>query len=79
MNDNEKKTFPVFVSSLCRQANLWDLRAQIYEDIGKKTYVYVDEQFKRRNTKQQKDLEAVDELISRVREANVTSSLICRM
>ena len=70
MNDNESKTFPVFVSSLCRRANLEDLRARIYDDIGKKTYVYVDEQFKHRNIKQQEDLAAADELISRVREAN---------
>lgn len=70
MNDKERKTFPVFVSSLCRRANLWDLRAKIYEDIGKSTYVYVDEQFKPRNIEQQEDLEAADELIGRVREAD---------
>ncbi|MCU7864616.1 MAG: DUF4062 domain-containing protein [Candidatus Thiodiazotropha sp. (ex Lucinoma borealis)] len=70
MNNDDNKTFPVFVSSLCRRANLEDLRAKIYEYIGKKTYVYVDEQFKHRNIPQQEDLEAADELISRVREAN---------
>ncbi len=70
MNNVQGKTFPVFISSLCRRANLQDLRAKIYEDIGKKTYVYVDEQFKHRNIEQQDDLEAADELISRVREAN---------
>jgi len=70
MNDNESKKFPVFVSSLCRRANLEDLRARIFCDIGKKTYIYVDEQFKHRNIKQQEDLMAADELISRVREAN---------
>jgi hypothetical protein len=70
MNNSKKKTFPVFVSSLCQQASLEDLRARIYDDIGKKTYVYIDEQFKHRNIEQQEDLEAADELISRVREAN---------
>jgi tetratricopeptide (TPR) repeat protein len=70
MNNSQKKTFPVFVSSLCQRANLKDLRARIYDDIGKKTYVYIDEQFKHRNIERQKDLEAADELISRVREAN---------
>ena len=34
------------------------------------TYVYVDEQFKHRNIQQQDDLEAADELIGRVREAD---------
>ncbi len=71
MNNAQNKMFPVFVSSLCRRANLEDLRARIYNDIGKKTYVYVDEQFKpNRNIKEQVDLEAADELISRVREAD---------
>lgn len=70
MNNSQNKTFPVFISSLCRRANLEDLRARIYDDIGKKTYVYVDEKFKHRNIKQQDDLEAADELITRVREAN---------
>jgi len=70
MNNLQHRVFPVFLSSLCRRASLEDLRAKIYEDIGKKTYVYVDEQYKHRNITQQDDLEAADELIGRVREAN---------
>lgn len=70
MNNLQNKTFPVFVSSLCRRAALENLRAKIYNEVGGKTYVYVDEQFKRRDIPRQDDLEAADELISRVREAN---------
>jgi tetratricopeptide (TPR) repeat protein len=71
LNATSRQTFPVFVSSLCRRApGLEDLRAQIYHEVGRKTYVYVDEQFKHRDTERQDDLEAADELICRVREAN---------
>jgi tetratricopeptide (TPR) repeat protein len=61
--------YPIFLSSLCRE--LYDLRKKIYEDIGGCNLVYVDEQVKWRDIKQQEDIEAVDELIRRVREANV--------
>src|SRR6185295_11064095 len=66
------KTFPIFLSSLCGAApGLKDLRAKIYQEVGQKASVYVDEQFKFRNVSQQDDLEAADELIARIREATV--------
>ena len=61
--------YPIFLSSLCRE--LYDLRKKIYEDIGCCNLVYVDEQVEWRDIKQQEDIEAVDELIRRVREANI--------
>ena len=70
MDTSQSKTFPVFVSSLCRRAKLEDLRAKVYYDIGKETYVYIDERFHPRNIEQQDDLESADELISRVRQAD---------
>ncbi len=70
MNNLPNKRFLVFLSSLCRSAELEELRAKIYDEVGHKTYIYVDEQFKKRNIQKQDDLEAADELISRVREAN---------
>lgn len=63
------KVYPIFLSSLCRE--LYDLRKKIYEEVGGGNLVYVDEQVKWRDIKKQEDIEAVDELIKRVREANV--------
>ncbi len=57
------------MSSLCRE--LEDLRTLIFEDAGHGTQVYVDEKVKWRNTGKQDDLEAADELIRRVREADL--------
>lgn len=69
------QTFPIFLSSLCRRApGLEDLRAQIYDEVGDTSLVYVDEQVKQRDIAQQDDLFAADELIARVREA---SEFIC--
>lgn len=65
----EYKVYPIFLSSLCRE--LYGLRKKIYEEVGYGYLVYVDEQVKWRNIQQQNDLVAVDELIRRVREANV--------
>lgn len=66
----QRQTFPIFLSSLCKRApRLEDLRAKIHQDIGRKTYIYVDEQFQPRDILQQDDLCAADELIARVREA----------
>lgn len=63
--------FPLFLSSLCRRApGLEDLRARIYRDVGRERFIYVDEQFKKRDTFQQDDLCAADELIARVRQAD---------
>jgi len=71
MSNLLNKTFPVFVSSLCRSAELEPLREKIYNEVGGKTCVYIDEQFKKdRDILRQDDLEVADELISRVREAN---------
>lgn len=69
MRTLEYKMYPIFLSSLCRE--LYDLRKKIYEDIGGCNLVYVDEQVEWRDIKQQEDIEAVDELIRRVREANI--------
>lgn len=62
-------TYPIFLSSLCRE--LWGLRQRIFEEVGHGTEVYVDEKVKWRNTTHQEDLEAADELIRRIREAKV--------
>lgn len=71
VNVPSQQKFPLFLSSLCRRApGLEDLRGQIYRDIGRKTWIYVDEQFKQRDTPQQDDLCAADELITRVRQAD---------
>lgn len=51
-----------------------DLRAQIYEEVGHKSLIYVDERVKQRDIQHQDDLCAADELIARVREA---SEFIC--
>jgi hypothetical protein len=52
---SEYKMYPIFLSSLCRE--LYDLRKNIYEDIGGCSLVYVDEQVKWRDIKQQEDIE----------------------
>jgi len=63
--------FPIFLSSLCRRApGLEDLRGRIFEDLGRGTRIYVDEKFKVRDTLDQDDLCAADELIARIREAD---------
>jgi len=69
MTTPERGIYPVFLSSLCRE--LWDLRARIYDDVGGKTYVYVDEQANPRDISNQDHLETADELLSRVREADI--------
>lgn len=70
----KSSTYPVFLSSLCRE--LWDLRARIYDEIGGKTYVYVDEQANPRDISNQDHLEAADELIGKVREADIFVCLL---
>ena len=62
-------TYPIFLSSLCRE--LRNFRAKIYSDIGDERYVYVDEKVKFRDIPNQDNLEATDELIRRVREADI--------
>jgi len=65
--------YPIFLSSLCKE--LWSLRETIFFKIGGQQYVYVDEHVNPdRNIQQQDDLEVVDELIQRVREA---SAFVC--
>lgn len=61
--------YPIFLSSLCKE--LVDLRARIFEDAGKGIQIYVDEKVKCRDTEIQDDLEVADELIKRIREADV--------
>jgi tetratricopeptide (TPR) repeat protein len=63
--------FPVFLSSLCRGApHLQEFRAKIYDEIGQKSLIYVDEEYKRRDIPNQIPLETVDEILERVREAD---------
>jgi len=65
----EYHVYPIFLSSLCRE--LSELRARIFEDVGQGRYIYVDEKVKWRNIQTQDDLETIDELIKRVREADI--------
>lgn len=68
-NTSAYKKYPIFLSSLCKE--LKRIREQIYVNVGKERYVYVDEKYKERNTYKQDDLEAVDELIQRIRESRL--------
>ena len=61
--------YPVFLSSLCRE--LIDLRARAYNDVGAGKAIYVDECATPRDIQHQDDLTAADDLIRRVREANL--------
>ena len=63
------KSYPIFLSSLCRE--LQELRERIFSDVGKNSEIYVDEKVKPRDILNQDDLETADELIRRVREAKV--------
>lgn len=63
------KSYPIFLSSLCRE--LEELRERIFFDVGRQSQVYVDEKVKPRDTANQDDLETADELIRRVREARI--------
>jgi len=63
------KRFPIFLSSLCTE--LIDLRARAYEDIGGKINIYVDEKANPRDIKDQDHLATADDLIQRVREADL--------
>ena len=65
------KTYPIFLSSQCREG-LDSLREQLYVNVGKERYIYVDEKVNpERNINQQDDLEVVDELIQRIRESRL--------
>lgn len=64
------KTYPIFLSSICR-GELKSVRENIFFKTGKEKYIYVDEIIKKRDVKQQDDLEAIDELIQRIRESQV--------
>ena len=61
--------YPVFLSSLCRE--LVDLRAHAYNDVGAGRAIYVDECATPRDIQHQDDLAAADDLIRRVREADL--------
>ena len=63
------QTYPIFLSSLCKE--LWVLRQRIFEEVGHGTEVYVDERVNWRNTTHQEHLEVADDLIRRIREAKV--------
>jgi len=65
----ETRRFPIFLSSLCRE--LIDLRSRAFSDIGRSRDIYVDECATPRNVAEQEDLTTVDELIRRVREAEL--------
>ncbi|MBS0470976.1 MAG: hypothetical protein JSR60_07885 [Proteobacteria bacterium] len=72
MPDSMYRRYPVFLSSLCWE--LSELRAKAYADVGHGRQIYVDECATPRNIAQQDDLTAADELIRRVREADL---LVC--
>ena len=63
------RRFPIFLSSLCRE--LKDLRWRAYSDIGRSRDIYADECATPRNIAEQEDLTTADELIRRVREADL--------
>ena len=67
-----KTVYPVFLSSLCRRApGLFALRQKVYEDLGSKELIYVDEQAQPRDTVAHEPLETVDDLITRIRQSSV--------
>ncbi|GAX62671.1 hypothetical protein SCALIN_C38_0034 [Candidatus Scalindua japonica] len=74
---SKNHTYPIFLSSICVDDNLDPkdrlkrLRKRIYEEAGACSQVYVDEIVKPRDIQSQDHLEAVDDLIERVREANI--------
>lgn len=64
------KKYPIFLSSLCKE--LKPIREQLYVKVGNEKYVYVDEKVNpERNIDKQDDLEAVDELMQRIRESQL--------
>lgn len=74
---SKNHTYPIFLSSICFDDNLEPkdrlkrLRERIYEEAGAYSQIYVDEIVKPRDMQNQVHLEAVDDLIRRVREANI--------
>ena len=71
LNEDQRKSFPVFVSSLCSKDDaLRTLRSKLYYDVGRTNVVFIDEEVNgNRDIPQQDDLEVADELIVRIREA----------
>jgi tetratricopeptide (TPR) repeat protein len=61
------KTYPIFLSSQCKEG-LDSLREQIFINIGKERYIYVDEKVK---PGRKGNLDVVDELLQRIRESRV--------
>lgn len=60
--------YPIFLSSL--YSEFWPLRETIFVKAGEGKYIYVDEKVvPNRKTQPQYNIEAVDELIQRIREA----------
>lgn len=62
------KTYPIFLSSQCREG-LDSLREQLFINIGKERYIYVDE--KVYPNRQPNRLEVIDELLQRIRESSL--------
>ena len=73
MTSSRSDIYPVFLSSICKdKLDLRPLRSRIFDEVGGKTCVYVDEKVKPyRDIVNQDDLEAADELVIRVREADI--------
>lgn len=71
LTEPERKTFPIFVSSICSSdKELEKLRSKIYHDVGRTELIFIDEEVNRdRDLLRQDDLEVADELISRIRQA----------
>ena len=67
-----KSVYSVFLSSLCRRApGLFEVRKKLYEDLGGKELIYVDEQAYPRDTAAHEPLETVDDLITRIRQSSI--------
>lgn len=72
MTSSRSDIYPVFLSSICKdKLDLLPLRERIFDEVGGKTYVYVDEKVNPDRGHNQDNLEIADELISRVREADI--------
>lgn len=67
-NESAYKKYPIFCSSLCTE--LYNLREQLYINVGREKYIYVDEKFIKR-PQNHNHLETVDELIQRIRESDI--------